>query len=167
MSFTPGRAVDCGCGIGRVTKRLLLPVFQTVDMVDINEAFLNEAGNFLGPDASRVERKICSSLHQFVPELNRYDAVWCQWVLGHLTEDDLVAFFLRCKQGLTSSGLIFIKENMGSGDKPDFDEKDRSWTRPRTIWLKLIDRAGLKVVKEELQPSFPKDLYEVRMFALK
>lgn len=135
-------------------------------MVDINQNFLNEAGNFLASDASRVERMICSSLHQFEPEAGRYDAIWCQWVLGQLTEDDLVAFFRRCKIGLTSSGLIFVKENMGSDDKPEFDEKDRSWTRPRAVWLTLIDRAGLKIVKEEIQPSFPKDLYEVRMFAL-
>jgi protein N-terminal methyltransferase len=135
-------------------------------MVDINQAFLDEARNFLGSDASRVERMICSSLHQFVPEQGRYDAIWCQWVLGQLMEDDLVAFFRRCKDGLTSSGLLFIKENMGSSEEPEFDEKDRSWTRSRTIWLKLINTAGLKIVKEELQPSFPKDLYEVRMFAL-
>jgi len=164
--FKPVRALDCGSGIGRVTKRLLLPLFQTVDMVDISQSFIDEARNFLGPDSSRVEQFIRSSLHNFVPEKGRYDAIWCQWVLGQLTEDDLIAFFRRCKTGLTDNGVLFVKENMGSSDHPVFDETDRAWTRPRSVWLDLIDRAGLKVVKEEKQPSFPKDLYEVRMFAI-
>lgn len=34
------RAVDCGCGIGRVTKHLLLPLFDLVDMVDVTESFI-------------------------------------------------------------------------------------------------------------------------------
>ena len=135
-------------------------------MVDISQSFIDEALNFLGSDSSRVEKLICSSLHQFVPEEGRYDAIWCQWVLGQLIEDDLVAFFRRCKAGLTNNGILFLKENMGSCDQTVFDEKDRAWTRSRAVWLDLIHRAGLKVVKEEKQPSFPKDLYEVRMFAV-
>lgn len=34
------RAIDCGCGIGRVTKHLLLPLFESVDMVDVTESFI-------------------------------------------------------------------------------------------------------------------------------
>src|SRR5690348_8464954 len=29
------------------------------------------------------------------PLAGRYDCIWAQWVLGHLTDDDLVAFFIR------------------------------------------------------------------------
>ncbi|KAL7980854.1 hypothetical protein Chor_002008 [Crotalus horridus] len=36
-------ALDCGAGIGRITKRLLLPLFKAVDMVDVTEDFLNKA----------------------------------------------------------------------------------------------------------------------------
>jgi len=158
--------VDCGSGIGRVTKAILLRVFQQVDMVDVNAAFLEEARQYVGTESSRVDRYICSSLHEFVPELGRYDAMWCQWVLGHLRDDDLVDFFRRCKAGLTDRGLIFIKENMGSSESTEFDEKDSAWTRPRKSWLELINKAGLTVVKEEKQKSFPKDLYEVHMFAV-
>lgn len=162
----PHRAVDCGSGIGRVTKAVLLRVFQQVDMVDVNSLFLEEAPRYLGSQADRVDHYICSSLHEFVAERGRYDAVWCQWVLGHLTDDDLVQFFRRCKDGLTDNGLIFIKENMGSSPVSEFDEKDSAWTRPRHVWLELINKAGLTVVKEEKQKSFPRDLYDVHMFAL-
>ena len=138
-----------------------------MDLVDVNQAFLDEAKTYLGPDVARVERFICSSLHQFTPEPKRYDVIWCQWVLGHLTNDDLVRFFERCRTGLTDNGLIFVKENMCSGQEPDFDEQDSSWTRPRTLLLQLFKEAGLHVLREQKQKSFPKELYEVRMFALK
>jgi len=135
-------------------------------MVDVNAAFLEEAQRYVGAESSRVDRYICSSLHEFVPEPGRYDAIWCQWVLGHLRDEDLVAFFRRCKTGLTDHGLIFVKENMASSKVSDFDEKDSAWTRPRNSWLELIDRAGLTVAREEKQKSFPKDLYDVHMFAV-
>ena len=135
-------------------------------MVDVNAAFLEEARGYIGDEASRIDRYICSSLHEFVPEPGRYDAIWCQWVLGQLRDDDLVAFFKRCKAGLSEHGLILIKENMGSSPEPEFDEKDSAWTRPRSCWLEVINKAGLTVVKEEKQKSFPKDLYAVHMFAL-
>ena len=162
----PCRAVDCGSGIGRVTKAILLRLFQQVDMVDVNASFLEEAPRYIGAESSRVDRYICSSLHEFVPEPGRYDVIWCQWVLGHLRDDDLVRFFRRCKIGLTERGMIFIKENMGSSGVSAFDEKDSAWTRPRHTWLELIHKAGLTVVKEEKQKSFPKVLYAVHMFAV-
>lgn len=48
----PGRAgtncaLDCGSGIGRVSKHVLLPVFNRVELVDMMESFLLEAQNYL------------------------------------------------------------------------------------------------------------------------
>ncbi len=37
--------------------------------------------------------------------------IWVQWVLGHLPDDDFVAFFKRCKLGLAPNGFICVKEN--------------------------------------------------------
>ena len=34
----------------------------------------------------------------FDPAPTTYDVVWVQWVIGHLTDADLVAFLRRCKQ---------------------------------------------------------------------
>ncbi|XP_055207299.1 N-terminal Xaa-Pro-Lys N-methyltransferase 1 isoform X2 [Gorilla gorilla gorilla] len=47
-------ALDCGAGIGRITKRLLLPLFREVDMVDITEDFLVQAKTYLGEEGKRV-----------------------------------------------------------------------------------------------------------------
>ena len=30
------------------------------------------------------------SLQEFDPEPGRYDIIWCQWVLGHLTDGKLI-----------------------------------------------------------------------------
>jgi len=134
-------------------------------MVEQNQKFLNESKNFIGEQSSRVERYICSGLQDFSPEPGRYDVIWCQWVLMNLTDEDLVAFFQRCKAGLAGNGLIIIKENMSSSNEPDFDEEDSSVARPRNLIIDLAKRAGLSCVKEEKQKSMPKDIYEVRMFA--
>ncbi|KAK3594591.1 hypothetical protein CHS0354_000383 [Potamilus streckersoni] len=159
-------ALDCGAGIGRITKRLLLPTFKYVDMVELSQHFLDAAGQFIGSDISRVERRICCGLQDFNPERGRYDVIWCQWVLGHLRDDDLVDFFRRCKTGLTPEGIIVIKENFTSADSKDFDSDDSSYTRPRELLIELINKSGLKILKQQKQKGFPKGLYDVYMFAV-
>ena len=39
--------VDCGAGIGRVSKQLLLPIFTRVDLVEQNKTFLDSAPGYL------------------------------------------------------------------------------------------------------------------------
>ena len=38
---------DCGAGIGRVSKELLLPIFTKVDLVEQNKMFLDNAPVYL------------------------------------------------------------------------------------------------------------------------
>ncbi|KAM9256761.1 N-terminal Xaa-Pro-Lys N-methyltransferase 1 isoform 2-T2 [Cariama cristata] len=72
------RALDCGAGIGRITKRLLLPLFKTVDMVDVTEDFLTKAKSYLGEEGRRVRNYFCCGLQDFSPEPNSYDVIWIQ-----------------------------------------------------------------------------------------
>uniref|UniRef100_F6URV7 N-terminal Xaa-Pro-Lys N-methyltransferase 1 n=2 Tax=Callithrix jacchus TaxID=9483 RepID=F6URV7_CALJA len=51
-------ALDCGAGIGRITKRLLLPLFREVDMVDVTEDFLVRAKTYLGEEGKRATSPI-------------------------------------------------------------------------------------------------------------
>jgi len=37
-----------------------------------------------------------TGLQKFTPEEKAYDVQWIQWVLGHLTDKDLVDFLKRC-----------------------------------------------------------------------
>lgn len=77
-----GCALDCGAGIGRISKRLLLPLFNTVDLVDVTQEFLDKAKTYLGEESKRVGKYICNGLQDFVPESGRYDVIWIQWVIG-------------------------------------------------------------------------------------
>ena len=88
------RALDCGAGIGRITKHLLTRHFSKVDLVEQNKLFLQKAKEYLKSD--KVENLYCCGLQNFVPEKEKYDVIWCQWVLGHLTDDHMINFFKRC-----------------------------------------------------------------------
>jgi protein N-terminal methyltransferase len=66
---------------------------------------------------------------------SKFDVIWCQWCLGHLSDPDFVKFLQRAREALRdpASGLIIVKENCCS--EPDgvartvFDEEDSSLTR--------------------------------------
>lgn len=95
----PGKeyALDCGAGIGRITKYLLTDIFNKVDMVEQNHVFLEKAKIYLGHKIDKVVNYFPTGLQTFHPPFKKYDVIWIQWVLGHLTDTDLVHFLERCK----------------------------------------------------------------------
>ncbi|XP_063233910.1 N-terminal Xaa-Pro-Lys N-methyltransferase 1-B isoform X1 [Bacillus rossius redtenbacheri] len=161
-----GRALDCGAGIGRVTKHLLVPLFDQVDLVEQNPAFLEQAREYVGPCRKLGELYGCG-LQDFVPEEGRYDVIWTQWVLGHLTDDHLIQFFKACIGGLRSGGVVVVKENVTSSGRVEVDAEDSSVTRPPALLLELLGRAGLRCLREQRQTGFPAGLYPVKMYALR
>ncbi|XP_074624360.1 N-terminal Xaa-Pro-Lys N-methyltransferase 1-B-like [Acropora palmata] len=162
----PCVAVYCGAGIGRVTKNLLLPLFDTVDLVEQNPDFVEKAKEFIGEKGDRVGHFYCKGLQDFEPEGGRYNVIWCQWVLGHLTDGDFVDFFKRCQKGLSPNGLICVKENI-TKTGVDLDSQDSSVTRSDKNLKKLFAKSCLIVIEEEVQKNFPKELYGVKMYALR
>lgn len=159
-------ALDCGAGIGRITKRLLLPLFKTVDMVDVTDEFLSKAKSFLGEDGKRIGDYFCCGLQDFVPEPNRYDVIWIQWVIGHLTDSHLVDFLKRCKASLRPNGLIVIKDNMAH-EGVIMDEVDSSICRDMDLVRRLVRQAGLAVLAQERQENFPEEIYHVYSIAMR
>lgn len=89
-------ALDCGAGIGRITKYLLIPNFETVDVVEPDEKFIENIRNYIGEESSKVETLYKCCLQDFYPD-KKYDIIWIQWVLGHLGDQELVDFLLRCR----------------------------------------------------------------------
>ncbi|XP_055439562.1 N-terminal Xaa-Pro-Lys N-methyltransferase 2 isoform X1 [Bubalus kerabau] len=166
----PGRAgtdcaLDCGSGIGRVSKHVLLPVFNTVELVDMMESFLLEAQNYLQVKGDKVESYHCYSLQEFTPPLGRYDVIWIQWVIGYLTDKDLLAFLSRCRDGLKENGIIILKDNVAR-EGCIFDLSDSSVTRDMGILQTLIRKSGLVVLGQQKQDGFPEQCVPVWMFAL-
>ncbi len=76
------------------------------------------------------------------PDGSGYDVVWCQWCLGHLSDEELVQFLKRSKEALRTTtegtgdfeGIIVVKENLCHEKVPGeantvFDSQDSSLTR--------------------------------------
>ena len=146
-----------------------MPLFQVVDLVDQNEEFLFTAKSKLSPlsnERHRLGEMYTCGLQDFDPQPNKYDAIWCQWVLMHLTDDDLYSFLLRCKSSLRPNGIIFVKENVSRDDEPEIDADDCSVARTEHTYQELFKRSGLNIIKQQYQGNFPRKLLPVRMYAL-
>ncbi|KAA8577594.1 hypothetical protein FQN60_000003 [Etheostoma spectabile] len=160
-------ALDCGSGIGRVSKGVLLPVFEKMELADMMEHFLLHAHEeYLGDDADRIETYYCYNLQEFTPPKHKYDVVWMQWVACHLTDKDLMNFLMRCKKSLRPNGVIIMKDNMArQGCK--LDPIDSSISRHLDIMKCIIAKAGLEVLAVEKQEGFPEVIMPVWMIAMK
>lgn len=165
---SPGktRALDCGAGIGRVSKNLLMNHFQTCDLIEQDVNFAETARTNLSCSGHLGTVYNCG-LQEFKPSEQVYDVIWSQWVLGHLLDDDLVAFFKAMASVLNKNGIIVVKENFTNGDKVVWDHKDSSVTRPLKQFKILLKKADLKIIKEARQTNFPKSLFPVHMIALR
>lgn len=160
----PWVALDCGAGIGRISQKLLTQMFDTTDLVELCPKFLEKAKAKL--DSVKTDRFICQGLQDFTPEEGRYTVIWVQWVLGHLNDDDLVAFFERCKRGLRPGGYIVVKENVLTKGEFWLDREDSSVVRNEEQFKDAFERAGLTIQKHKRQTNFPKELFPVMMYAL-
>lgn len=182
------RVLDVGAGIGRVSKHLLLPNFDIVDMLEQSIAYAKESITFLA-DAKvepgsqrklgRIGRRIVCGMQEFNaagitgrdgvstgPLYGEFDVIWIQWCVIYLTDDDLIAFTKECVKALKQGGVIVIKDNVArSGFLVDKD--DSSVMRSDRYMRSLFTRAGVQVIKHARQTDFPKDVYPVRMYALR
>ena len=60
-----------------------------------------------------------------------------------------------------------VKENITSSGEVEKDEEDSSVTRPDETFKELFDKAGLELVRDLKQQKFPKEIYVVKMYALR
>ncbi|CAM9977915.1 unnamed protein product [Ectocarpus fasciculatus] len=160
-------AADCGAGIGRVTKHLLLDRFDTVDIVEQSPRLIQAAPKYVGRDRDRTTC-LCVGLQDFFPPEDSYDLVWIQWVVGHFTDVDLLKLLARCRSALRKGGLIVIKDNViGEGEGAfKVDSDDSSMTRSLGYFRSLFNHGGVRVVHQTRQHGFPGELFPVYMFAL-
>ncbi|KAL0305383.1 UNVERIFIED_CONTAM: Alpha N-terminal protein methyltransferase 1 [Sesamum radiatum] len=164
-------ALDCGSGIGRITKNLLIRYFNEVDLLEPVSHFLDTARRNLAPENLMVTEEykavnfFCVPLQEFTPEAERYDIIWVQWCIGHLSDDDFVSFFKRAKAGLKPGGLFVLKENIARSGFV-LDKEDKSITRSDLYFKQLFNQCGLHIYKMKDQNGFPNELFAVKMYAL-
>ncbi|ODV71072.1 uncharacterized protein CYBJADRAFT_53019 [Cyberlindnera jadinii NRRL Y-1542] len=161
-------SVDIGAGIGRVTRDFLHKVSDKIDLVEPVKPFVQQMQTELKPliEQGKIGTIYDVGMQDWEPERGKYWLVWCQWCVGHLPDDEFVKFLIRCKESLQPNGTIVVKENNSLGEDV-FDETDSSVTRSNESFQKLFKMAGLKLIAVELQKGLPKELFKVRMYALK
>nr|CAH7743503.1 unnamed protein product [Callosobruchus chinensis] len=120
----PGRkcALDCGA-------------------VKQNATSIEQAKKYMGHKHNRIGCYYTAGLQDFEPELHKYDGIWIQWVVGHLTNEDLVDFLKRCRNGLKEEVIIILEENVTSSNEVDLDRNDSSVTCPMYL-LKRNNKEG-------------------------
>ena len=170
LTLRPGlkleRVADCGAGIGRVTKNLLLPRCGVVDLVEQSPRLIAAAPAYCGETNKDRLNLITIGLQDFSPAPGTYDLIWIQWVIGHLHDLDFISFFRRCAVGLKPGGVIVLKDNCVADYTFAVDKSDSSVARHADYIHLLFHLSGLKIVAENRQKDFPPELYPVLMFAL-
>mmetsp|Transcript_27177 Transcript_27177/g.63739 ORF Transcript_27177/g.63739 Transcript_27177/m.63739 type:complete len:655 (+) Transcript_27177:85-2049(+) len=159
-------ACECGAGIGRVTKGLLLDFANRCDLVESSSRLLFSAPDHIGDGQSHKCRFYCTELQDWIPGANRYSIVWIQWTLCYLTDSDIVRFLRRCSESLVDGGWIILKENTCAEEAFVVDVDDASITRSLEYWLDLIAKSGLQVKRLDWQDDFPDHIFPVPMLAL-
>ncbi|EOY25627.1 Methyltransferases isoform 2 [Theobroma cacao] len=138
--------------------------FGQVNEADIARESLSQE-YFVSSDAHKATNFYCVSLQEFTPDAGRYNVIWIQWCIGHLTDDDFVSFFKRAKVGLKPGGFFVLKENIARNGFV-LDKEDRSITRSDLYFKDLFRRCGLHLYKIKDQKGLPEELFAVKMYAL-
>ncbi|KAK0626183.1 alpha-N-methyltransferase NTM1 [Immersiella caudata] len=160
-------ALEGGAGIGRITTNLLSTLATEIDIIEPIAKF---TASLQGKDGVRTIYNC--GLEAWRPEDDtKYDLVWTQWCVGHLTDRQLVEYLERCRDALEEDGVIVIKENLSTSSRDAFDEEDSSVTRYDAKFQSLFEEAGLQIVRMEVQRGFPATkavtLLPVKMYALR
>jgi protein N-terminal methyltransferase len=162
------QSVDIGAGIGRVTRDMLHKFSDKIDLVEPVLPFVDQMKTELAPlvEQGKIGTIYDIGMQDWTPEEGKYWLIWCQWCVGHLPDKEFVEFLIRCKKGLQPNGTIVVKENNAPGEDV-FDDTDSSVTRSNATFQRLFKQAGLKLIATELQKGLPRELFKVRMYALK
>ncbi|KAH7639233.1 hypothetical protein HUG17_3266 [Dermatophagoides farinae] len=165
----PLRCLDCGAGIGRVSKYVLSKFFDEIDLLEQNETFVLKAKDFLGDGYHRVKHTYIQGMQEFAPiDGIIYDCIWGQWVYGYLTDEDLILFLEKCLRILDKQhGFIVVKDNVSKDEDSYVDDEDGFVTRTEAQFLSLFSKVPNLIVKDIFrQKRMPKELLPVKMFVL-
>lgn len=160
--------VDIGAGIGRITRDMLHKYCDKIDLVEPVKPFVDQMASELKSliEINKIGRIYQIGMQDWIPD-KKYWLIWCQWCVGHLPDNELISFLKRCKDSLQPNGTIIVKENNTPGNNDDFDETDSSVTRSDSTFKRLFMEAGLKLIAMDVQRGLPRELYTVKMYALK
>lgn len=161
--------IDFGAGIGRVTRDFLYKICDKIDLLEPVKPFVDQMKIELKPliDQGKIGKIFDIPMQDWESENKKYALIWCQWCCGHLPDDAFIDWLNQCKIGLQNDGLLVIKENNTNNDDDLFDPEDSSKTRSDKNFRRLFEKAGWKLIATDLQKGVPRELFPIRMYALK
>ncbi len=163
---------EVGAGIGRISKKLLSKYCEKIDLLEYNKFFVEQMHEELKElrEAGKVGDIFNIGMQDFQYDAaKKYWIVWCQWCLGYLPDEKLVVFLKLLKKSLSANGIIVVKENIcvNLTNEDIFDDVDSSVTRTDAKFKAVFKKSGLKLIAQEIQKGLPKELFPVKMYALK
>ncbi|KAJ5626015.1 Alpha N-terminal protein methyltransferase 1 [Penicillium lagena] len=162
--------IDGGAGVGRITEGFLSHVCEVVDVVEPVEKFTQVLRDGLLKKEGVIGDIYSTGLENWCPQ-KKYDLIWTQWCVGHLTDSQLVDYITRCGACLTETGVMVLKENLSSDPfgQDMYDDLDSSVTRTDSKFKQIFEAAGMDLIKSEIQLGFPKQykLLPVKSYALR
>ena len=169
-----GRVLDCGAGIGRVTRGVFADRFARLDLVEQNAQYLETARTHtLAPWAPKLGDVVAAPLQACDPAAlvrdgAAYDLVWVQWVVLYMSDAELIAFLQRARAALVRDGhgYIVVKDNVTRGSHFWVDRDDGSLIRTDAQLRDVFRRAGMTLLLARLQPDFPEDLFPIMTYVL-
>lgn len=157
--------LDIGAGIGRVSSYCLKDCFVNVDMLEQNKVFIEASETNFAKGRIRNRFNIpVQQIGSLVEKGMKYDLVWIQWVVGHLSDEQFVDLLKSAKQ---LANTVIIKDNyVHQGEDFWFDETDGNILRSMALFDDVFRAAGLKVIEAEDQPTWPKNLMPIKIWVL-
>ena len=174
--LNPNSALDCACGIGRVTQFVLCNFFNEIDLFEKDEKFVNKTKEIF-KNNKKVKNIICSGIENF--EFKRkYDLIWIQWTLENIEDYDLVPFLKKCKENLNDNGIIIIKENYYFDIEDEknnneehnkifeYSKEDFSKQRLDSFYINLFVNNGFKIIHHFINPNWPEKIMPLIVYVL-
>lgn len=153
-----------------MTEGFLSHVCEVVDAVEPVAKFTNVIHESQLKKDGVVGDIYTLGIEDWHPE-KKYDLIWTQWCVGHLTDVQLVDYIVRCREALSESGILVLKENLSTdlNGEDMYDDEDSSVTRTDDKFRKIFKETGMNVILSEIQGGIPKsmNLLPVRMYALR
>lgn len=95
-----GELIDIGAGSGRDVRYFLKLGFR-VDALDASEVMCKLASEYTGVNVK------CQRIQDWMP-IKKYDAVWANASLVHLTKEEIGSFICKLPKVLTEEGVAYI-----------------------------------------------------------
>ena len=171
--LVPNSALDCGSGIGRVSKHVLVNYFKEIDLFEQNEKFVEKSKEELSSFTNVRSIQQCS-LQLFEFNKRKYDLIWIQWCLENLEDEDLDLFISKCYNGLNDNGIVIVKENFFyptdegpyKGKDYNYSDEDYSKQRKDIFYINLFMKHKFKIIKHFLNPNYPSKIIPLIVYVL-